>query len=76
MQRGQLCFFISQSDISAYTFGLMGYHTPNMRTRRRWMRKRGMFDPVRLVSIDETSTSIRVPNGSGRRSWPRLILDF
>src|SRR5271169_5017292 len=25
--------------------------------RRRWMREQGMFDPARLVFIDETSTS-------------------
>src|ERR1035441_7839464 len=27
------------------------------RARRRWMREQGMFDPARLVFIDETSTS-------------------
>ena len=27
------------------------------RARRRWMRKQGVFDPARLVFIDETSTS-------------------
>jgi hypothetical protein len=27
-----------------------------VRARRRWMREQGMFDPARLVFIDETST--------------------
>ena len=27
------------------------------RARRRWMREQGMFDPARLVFIDETSTN-------------------
>src|SRR4249920_1352206 len=28
-----------------------------VRARRRWMREQGMFDPARLVFIDETSTN-------------------
>jgi hypothetical protein len=27
------------------------------RARRRWMREQGMFDPARLVFLDETATS-------------------
>ena len=27
------------------------------RARRRWMRDQGMFDPARLVFVDETSTN-------------------
>src|SRR5215471_11294364 len=28
-----------------------------IRARRRWMRDQGMYDPARLVFIDETSTN-------------------
>ena len=44
------------------------------RARRRWMREQGLFDPARLLFIDETSTStnmVRLP-GCCRRS-ERLI---
>jgi hypothetical protein len=42
------------------------------RSRRRWMREQGMFDPARLVFIDETCTNtamvrlrvLRVASGS------------
>jgi hypothetical protein len=38
------------------------------RARRRWMREQGLFDPARLMFIDETSTStnmvrLRAPAG-------------
>jgi transposase len=42
--------------------------------RRRWMRERGMFDPARLVFIDETSTSTNMVRLRGRcRRGERLI---
>src|SRR5438552_12517573 len=36
------------------------------RARRRWMREQGMFDPVRLVFIDETSTNTAMVRLRGR----------
>jgi transposase len=36
------------------------------RARRRWMRVRGMFDPARLVFIDETSANTKMVRLSGR----------
>ena len=30
------------------------------RARRRWMREQGMFDPARLVFLDETATSTNI----------------
>jgi transposase len=42
--------------------------------RRRWMREQGMFDPARLVFIDETSTSTNMVRLRGRcRRGERLI---
>src|SRR3954470_23236306 len=38
------------------------------RARRRWMREQGMFDPARLVFIDETSTN--TANGAASRPLP------
>src|SRR5580692_10778056 len=44
------------------------------RARRRWMRAQGMFDPARLVFIDETSTSTNMVRLRGRcRRGERLI---
>jgi transposase len=44
------------------------------RARRRWMREQGMFDPARLVFIDETSTSTNMVRLRGRcRRGERLI---
>ena len=44
------------------------------RARRRWMREQGMFDPARLVFIDETSTSTNMVRLRGRcRCGERLI---
>src|SRR6201982_214348 len=37
-----------------------------IRARRRWMREQGMFDPARLVFIDETSTSTNMVRLRGR----------
>src|SRR5271169_2367856 len=44
------------------------------RARRRWMREQGMFDPARLVFLDETATSTNMVRlrGRCRRGW-RLI---
>ena len=36
------------------------------RARRRWMREQGMYDPARLVFIDETSTSTNMVRLRGR----------
>ena len=36
------------------------------RARRRWMREQGMFDPARLVFIDETSTNTAMVRLRGR----------
>ena len=37
-----------------------------MRARRRWMREQGLFDPARLVFVDETSTSTNMARLRGR----------
>jgi hypothetical protein len=36
------------------------------RARRRWMREQGMFDPARLVFIDETCTNTAMVRLRGR----------
>ena len=36
------------------------------RARRRWMREQGMFDPARLVFIDETSANTKMVRLYGR----------
>ncbi len=36
------------------------------RARRRWMREQGMFDPARLVFIDETCTNTAMVRRYGR----------
>ena len=36
------------------------------RARRRWMREQGMFDPARLVFLDETATSTNMVRLRGR----------
>jgi len=36
------------------------------RARRRWMREQGMFDPARLVFIDETAVSTNLVRLNGR----------
>src|SRR5271166_4757515 len=44
------------------------------RARRRWMREQGMFDPARLVFLDETATSTNMVRLRGRcRRGQRLI---
>jgi len=37
-----------------------------VRARRRWMRKQGMFDPAKLVFIDETCTNTKTVRLWGR----------
>ena len=37
-----------------------------VRARRRWMRELGMFDPARLVFVDETSTNTAMVRLRGR----------
>src|SRR5580700_6835254 len=37
-----------------------------VRARRRWMREQGMFDPARLVFIDETAVSTNMVRLRGR----------
>ena len=34
--------------------------------RRRWMRERGLFDPARLVFIDETAANTKMMRVGGR----------
>lgn len=36
------------------------------KARRRWMRQQGLFDPARLVFIDETATSTNMVRAKGR----------
>src|SRR5579863_387729 len=36
------------------------------RARRRWIREQGMFDPARLVFLDETSTNTAMVRLRGR----------
>src|ERR1022692_1617780 len=36
------------------------------RARRRWMREQGMFDPARLVCIDETAANTKMVRLYGR----------
>jgi len=36
------------------------------RARRRWMREQGMFDPARLVFIDETAANTKMARLNGR----------
>jgi transposase len=37
-----------------------------VRARRRWMREQGLFDPARLVFVDETATSTNMARLHGR----------
>ena len=36
------------------------------KARRRWMRQQGLFDPARLVFLDETATSTNMVRAKGR----------
>ena len=45
------------------------------RARRRWMREQGMFDPARLVFIDETSTNTAMVRLRGRCPRGSRLID-
>jgi len=45
------------------------------RARRRWMREQGMFDPARLVFIDETATSTNMARLRGRCPRGMRLID-
>src|SRR6478735_12443074 len=45
------------------------------RARRRWMREQGMFDPARLVFIDETSTNTAMVRLRGRCPRGTRLID-
>jgi len=45
------------------------------RARRRWMREQGMFDPARLVFIDETSANTKMVRLSGRCARGERLVD-
>lgn len=46
------------------------------RARRRWMREQGMFDPARLVFIDETCTSTAMVRLRGRAARGERLIDY
>jgi hypothetical protein len=46
------------------------------RARRRWMREQGMFDPARLVFLDETATSTNMVRLRGRCPRGQRLVDF
>jgi transposase len=46
------------------------------RARRRWMREQGMFDPARLVFIDETSTNTTMVRLYGRCPRSERLVGF
>src|SRR5207247_1522064 len=45
------------------------------RARRRWMREQGMFDPARLVFIDETSANTKMARLHGRCARGERLVD-
>ena len=45
------------------------------RARRRWMRDQGMFDPARLVFIDETSANPKMARLHGRCVRGKRLVD-
>ena len=45
------------------------------RARRRWMRDQGMFDPARLVFIDETSANTKMARLHGRCVRGKRLVD-
>jgi transposase len=47
-----------------------------IRARRRWMRDQGMFDPARLVFIDETSTNTAMVRLRGRAVRGQRLVDY
>lgn len=46
------------------------------RARRRWKREQGMFDPARLVFIDETSTNTAMVRLRGRALRGERLVDY
>ena len=44
--------------------------------RRRWMREQGMFDPARLVFIDETCTNTAMVRLRGRAPRGARLVDY
>src|SRR6195256_1533046 len=44
--------------------------------RRRWMREQGMFDPARLVFIDETCTNTAMVRLRGRARRGERLVDY
>jgi hypothetical protein len=44
--------------------------------RRRWMREQGLFDPARLVFIDETSANTKMVRHYGRCARGERLVDF
>jgi transposase len=47
-----------------------------IRARRRWMREQGMFDPARLVFIDETWTNSAMVRPCGRSPIGERLVDY
>src|ERR1700726_2065769 len=47
-----------------------------VRARRRWMREQGMFDPARLVFIDETWTNTAMVRLRGRSPIGERLVDY
>ena len=47
-----------------------------IRARRRWMREQGMFDPARLVFIDETWTNSAMVRLYGRGPIGERLVDY
>jgi transposase len=45
------------------------------RARRRWMREQGMFDPARLVFIDETAANTKMVRLHGRCVRGKRLVD-
>src|SRR5215831_7780536 len=46
------------------------------RARRRWMREQGMFDPARLVFIDETCTTTAMVRLRGRSPRGKRLIGY
>src|SRR6202049_4975773 len=46
------------------------------RARRRWMREQGMFDPARLVFIEETCTNTAMVRLRGRAPRGERLVDY
>ena len=45
------------------------------RARRRWMREQGMFEPTRLVFIDETAATTKMTRLYGRAPQGKRLVD-